>query len=37
MEIKEFELNPKTLPRHLHIALTAVITVHTGNSTGYIS
>jgi hypothetical protein len=26
-----FELHPKTLPQHLHIALTAVATVHIGN------
>jgi hypothetical protein len=26
-------LRAKTLPQHLHISLTAVVTVHTGNST----
>jgi hypothetical protein len=28
-----FESHPKTLPQHSHIALTAVATVHIGNST----
>jgi hypothetical protein len=29
--------HPKTLPQHLHVALTAVATVHTGKSTDHIS
>jgi hypothetical protein len=28
-----FELHPKTLPQRLHIALTAVVTVHIGKHT----